>query len=179
MQIQIIQETQISSSLDRDIKQTLCTCFPKNQAIYSRTRAWHDNEPVWTIYIEQDGKVIAHLGFSDQNIQVENECFHVAGVQNVCVLPEYRGRGLSRQLSQAAMHKAQQLEYDFGMLFTREPLVKWYSSADWIFLKERTVLHFDEQGQEVPIPDDQRPMYHTLLHKNFPAGIIRLQTRIW
>jgi predicted N-acetyltransferase YhbS len=179
MQIEIIHENQIKPELDEAIKNTLCICFQREQTIFSRTRAWNGNEPVWTFYMEQDGKVIAHLSFSDQNIQVENRYFHVAGVQNVCVLPDYRGQGLSRQLSQAAMQKARELQYDFGLLFTGEWLIEHYTRAGWKHLLQRTIIQLDDNCRDISISDDQNPMYYPLALNEFPAGSIHLQSRIW
>ncbi len=179
MQIQSIHESQIKPELDSAIKQTLCTCFPKDQAVFSRTRAWNGNEPVWTFYVQEDDQIVGHLSFSDQHIRAGNESCQVAGVQNVCVQPEYRGRGFSGQLCQAAMQKGRELQYDFGMLFTSPPLVKLYAAAGWQPVTASSLLQLDETGREVPIPDNQIPMYYPLLRQIFPSGVIHLQTRIW
>ena len=179
MPIQIIAESQISSNLDAEIKQFLCTCFPKDQAVFSRTRAWNDNQPLWTFYMQEEDRIIGHLSFSDQYIRAGDKSFHVAGIQNVCVRSEYRGRGFSGQLSKAALLKARELQYDFGMLFTSQPLVKLYAAAGWQPVTAGNLLQVDETGREVPIPDNQTPMYYPLLRQKFPCGVIHLQTRIW
>lgn len=179
MPIQIITESQISSKLDADIKQLLCTCFPKDQAVFSRTRAWNGNQPVWTFYMQEEDRIIGHLSFSDQHVRAGNESCHVAGVQNVCVRTEYRGRGLSGQLSEAALQKGRELQYDFGMLFTSQLLVKLYAAAGWQPVTANRLLQLDDTGREVPIPDNQIPMYYPLVRREFPCGTIRLQTRIW
>lgn len=179
MQIQSIHESQIKPELDRAIKDTLCICFQRDQSIFSRTRAWNGNQPLWTFYMQENDQIIGHLSFSDQHIRAGDQSFHVAGIQNVCVRPEYRGRGFSGQLCQAALQKARELQYDFGMLFTSQPLVKLYAAAGWQPVTASNLLQFDETGREVPIPENQIPMYYPLVRREFPCGVIHLQTRIW
>jgi GNAT superfamily N-acetyltransferase len=51
--------------------------------------------PAWNVIVEDAGMVVAHVGIIDRVIKAGNRQLRIAGIQNVFVLPEYRGQGLS------------------------------------------------------------------------------------
>lgn len=174
----IIKESQVGEKLDVEIRKNLCICFPRDKDVYSKVRAWHNIWPIFIAIIEQGNNVIAHAAVVDRIIKVGNENLRVAGLQNVFVLPEHRGRRLSTTVIQAAMAEAQQQDFDCGLLFTYEPVKKVYARNGWLQITDRKFIRIDN-GREIEMPQETVKMYYPLRRKDFPAGIVNLQGNDW
>jgi len=70
--------------------------------------------------IEEQGEIIAHAGVWPITLMLNGKKHHSASIHGVCVKPEYRGRGLFKQLMQEAMHYADH-NFDSSLLFTEKP----------------------------------------------------------
>ena len=68
MIIRTIDEDLIDVRTDRLIKQGLCICFPEDIAVYSKTRAWNDYNPSFSVVIEKNNAVIAHAAIIEKTI---------------------------------------------------------------------------------------------------------------
>jgi len=178
-EIAILKEEQIDERLDKLIRKSLCSCFPADEEVFSKTRQWHGIGPAWSVLIEEDGEVLAHVGIVDQKIRVGNEQIHIAGVQNVFVLPAHRARNFFVRIMKASMQEAKRLEYDCGFLFCTAELEKLYSLRRWKRLSDRKIIRVDQTGQEVDLPSKSISMYYPLLRQDFPAGDIHLQGNDW
>ena len=174
-----ITESQMEPALDAAIRTSLCACFPHDREVFAHTRAWHGCLPDWSVVREDGGTVIAHAGVVERTIRVGEEAVRVAGVQNVFVLPDYRGEGLCRLVMTAAMAEAQRRQLDFGLLFCTESLSTIYSNLDWRRLDQRTILRIDADGREGPLPPKNLGMFYPLARHDFPAGTVRLQGNDW
>ena len=179
MGLRIVKESQISAELDETIRDGLCICFPKDRAVYSQTRDWHGSKPAWSVFIEDDDRIIAHTSIVDRTILAGCESVRVAGVENVYVLPEYRGKGFSGQVLEAAMAEAKRLDYDLGLLFCVSGIEKIYSRCGWQRLPTRPIIRIDQKGFEAPIPEGNIAMFYPLRKNEFPDGTIHLQGNDW
>jgi len=92
MRRKIVEETEIDERLDVSIKEGLCTCFPADREIDSKTRAWHGYYPSWSVVVLKRSTVIAHAAVIDRKILTEKKEIHIAGIMNVFVLPRHLGR---------------------------------------------------------------------------------------
>ena len=176
---EIINEEDISSEQDRLIKEGLCRCCPKDISVFSKTRAWHGSSPAWSAVISFDKSIIAHAGVVDRIIKVGNEQLRVAGIQNVFVLPEYRGQGFCGKVITAAMEEAARLKYDMGLLFCTAEVKKVYAKYGWVWLEERKVFMTDENGCKDVISSENRGMFFPIRIKELPNGTIDLQGPDW
>ena len=79
-EIKILKEDQIDEGLDKSIKNGLRACFPPDKEIFSKSRFWHGTAPAWSVLIEEDSEVLAHVGIVERKIRVGNEQVSVAGV---------------------------------------------------------------------------------------------------
>lgn len=179
MNSRVIQEADIDAPLDARIRSGLCECFPPDREIYSQTRAWHGSHPDWTVLLQQADEIAAHAGVVERTIRVGEASFRVAGVQNVYVLPDYRGQGLCRQVMTVTMAEAKRRGLDFGLLFCTLDVSTIYSNLDWRRLDRRTILRIDADGREVPIPEKNLGMFFPLLRDDFPGGDVHLQGNDW
>ena len=178
-EIRILTDDQIDESLDKSIKEGLCTCFPADEREFSRSRGWHGTMPSWSVLIEKNSQVLAHVGMVDRVIAVGNEQVRVAGVQNVFVLPDHRKSGYFLQIMKASIKEAGRLGYDFGLLFCVPELEKLYALCRWKTLSIRKVRRLDENGEETDLPSKNISMYHPLARSEFPDGDIHMQGNDW
>lgn len=179
MNITLVQEQDISHALDKKIKESLCLCFPDDQGTFSVTRAWHNSVPSWSLYSEENNRIISHIGVVDRNIRIGDKVIRVAGMQNVFVLPEFRGQGLCGVLMKEAMDKAADYGFDYGFLFCIPEIEKVYVRCGWFKLPHISVLLTDESGKESVLPSNSIAMCFPLKFNMFPAGEIHLQGNDW
>lgn len=66
------------------------------------------------------GRLVASTGIVMAEVEVDHERFSVVGLGGVIVTAQYRGRGLGRQVVQAALAKATKLGPAFALLFCHE-----------------------------------------------------------
>jgi GNAT superfamily N-acetyltransferase len=175
---QVIDETGISARLDAAIRDSLCRCFPDSHEVFSRTRAWHGSPPTWTVLVQEGETVIAHAGIADRTIRAGEQWLRVAGVQNVCVLPEFRGCGWMRSVMAVVAEEANQRGYDAGLLFCTLEVARRYQRLGW-HLVSRPVTRIDEHGQPQPLPQGNHILFCPLRLADLPPGILDLQGNDW
>lgn len=72
------------------------------------------------------GRLVASTGMLVIDVQVAQQRFPVVGIGGVIVAAAYRGRGLARQVVEAALERARTLGPDFALLFCHEDRVGLY-----------------------------------------------------
>jgi GNAT superfamily N-acetyltransferase len=169
---QIVDEQAITPEMDAAIRAGLCECFPPDREVFSQTRAWHGSFPTWSVVIEQAGVVIAHAAVVEREILAGDQTVRVAGVQNVFVLPAYRGQGLCRQVMTAAMDHADLRGLDLGLLFCAPQISPPY-------VEHRRITRIDELGQSQPLPKNNVALFYPLRLGGLPAGDLHLQGNDW
>jgi GNAT superfamily N-acetyltransferase len=175
----IVSESQIDDELDAAIKKKLCICFPWHKHIYENQRPWHGIAPLFTALLEKDRDIIAHTAVVDTQLKIDDKPFHVAGPQNVFVIPDYRKKGVSDIILQAAMKEAEKYDFDFGLLFTSyDPVLKVYARNGWFEIENQDFYKI-EDGKTVPFPPKKHKMFYPLRLKNFPKGTVKLTTSDW
>jgi GNAT superfamily N-acetyltransferase len=70
--------------------------------------------------IEEKGEIIAHAGVWPLTMVIDGKEHQSASIHGVCVKPEYRGRGLFKQLMNEAMTYVK-THFDSSVLFTTKP----------------------------------------------------------
>ena len=178
MRARIVDENEVDDVLDAGIKSILINCFPHNKEKFSKARKWRGNVALYNAVIETDGVVCGHIAVVDRTITVGGEPLRIAGVANVSVLPEYRGRGLSDGMLKAVMEEAGKREFEVGFLFTIEGIKKVYGRNGWIEVVGRTVVRVEKE-EEIIMPAESIKMYYPLKRQEFPPGDIHLCGDKW
>lgn len=174
----IVDERDMTAELDASIRQGLCLCFPKDYGIFSSTRSWHGSSPAFSAMIQQDGRVVAHVGVVDRTVHIADEPARAAGIMNVFVLPQYRGCGLSDQVMSAAMKEAAARQFDLGLLFCIQPLLKVYARTGWIAVDNPVIR--TELGQDLPLPEGNQAMIFPLRLQTISTGaVLHLNGNDW
>lgn len=182
----IIPEAAMPDDMDARIRRHLCGVFPRGAETFAESRSWHGSHPVYTAVLELDGDVIGHAGVVDRTIAIisgkadapDSVSVRVAGVQNVFVLPEFRGRGLSGTVVRLAMNEAAGRGFDAGFLFCRLELTPVYSSCGWNSLQGRQVIRV-ENNAEYAFYGDKIAMYFPLILRKLPEGTVHLRGNDW
>ncbi len=180
MALTVVYEDRMSREEDAELRDCLCACFPSDSEVFSKTRDWHGSSPEWCVICRESGKIIAHVGIVSRRIKVGTMNLFVAGIQNVFVLPQERGRGLSDIVMNEAMrHAKERSDYDCGLLYCVPQLLKVYARCGWREIPKDDILRIDENGAELHLPGKNIAMFHPLRIEDFPSGIIHLMGNDW
>jgi len=178
-QIRIIDEAHMTPEIDAAIRDGLCACFPADVATFSRTRAWHGSGPAYTVLIGEERCVVAHLGAVQRLIGVGQESLSIAGVQNVFVRPEHRGRGVVDRLLVAAMEEAKRRSIGAGLLFCLPKLEGIYARNGWRVIPWRKIWARRASGERYVLDEKNIAMFYPLRRESFPEGEIDLRGDDW
>lgn len=179
--ISIIQNSDVTPDLDRELRDALVECYPEDRNFFSRCRAWH-SEPEWIVCaFTPDGTVAAHTAVIGRTVTVGRDAIPVtiAGLQSVFVRPAWRKTGLSGRIMDAVLDEAGDRSLDAGLLFCLPVLCeKVYGRMGWRKL-DTNVFMADTSGAVVPLPEKNIAMTYPITLNEFPAGDIDLQGRDW
>jgi len=94
-----VPDAEVDADLDHQIRSLLTRCFTKPQdAVFSVRRYFHEPCAHRWIARADDGRLAAHAGLHERVAHAGSHVFRIGGVSEVCVHPEFRGRGLVRTL---------------------------------------------------------------------------------
>ena len=130
MNVEYIRDLDVDTDLDRSLRDLLCICFidPGNEVF--RERRYFKESPSHRWFIrDKEGRVIAHVALHEKVVVSSNQDIGIGGVAEVCVHPEFRGRGFVRKLL-VKVHDWLCLNgYRFSLLFG-DPRV--YTSSEYV-----------------------------------------------
>jgi len=169
----------MTPALDLAIKATLCVCFPDAAANFSITRAWHGSGPAYCVVVMAEGAVVAHVGAVERILRVGSQLLRIAGVQNVCVQPQFRKQGLTEPMLAQAMAEAQRRGADMGLLFCLPALEKLYARCGWRPVESRPVTATAADGRRYRLDEHNILMFFPLAAQSFPPGNIDLNGDDW
>ncbi len=178
MAVRIIDECDIAPELDAAIRKSLAICFEHRCVEFSRSRTIRNNVPSYTAVISDSEKALCQVAVMDRTVSIDGEQVHVAGVANVFVVPQQRGKGLCDTALEAAMSEAKKRGFDFGLLFTHSPTDRVYTRNGWVEIKDRKFVRV-ENGEESVLSAERIKMYYPLKSEDFPAGDVHLQGDRW
>ena len=96
--IYVADET-VDRVLDQKIRELLVCCFTKPQdRVFETRRYFREPYPHRWIITNQSGFLVAHIGVHEKKIRANSREYRIGGIAEVCVHPEYRGRGLVRKM---------------------------------------------------------------------------------
>ena len=180
--IVIVEESQVSQELNAKLKKLLCKCFPKDKAVFSETRYWNNVPPKWPVAIEEDDSPIACCAVIERQINIADKPYIITGIGNVCVDPDYRGKGLAKKILVQAMIEAENRGYDFGILFCKEKIKDVYEKMGWLLISNTDIVRLNENGQPQSWNlwrGQDVMMYFPLKTEKLPQGVIHLNGLNW
>jgi predicted N-acetyltransferase YhbS len=175
----IVLESDIPAEMDAAIRDLLCRCFPPDVPIFSLSRHWHGSAPAYSVVdLAENGALKGHIGVVVRRILAGGQPAVIAGIQNMAVTPEWRGRGIGDALMRSAMDEGRARGIPFGLLFCVPALEKFYAKLGWRRIDVDARMDF-EGKVNIPIPGKNIVMVTELATTPFPPGDLHLQGPDW
>ena len=113
------------------------------------------------------GRLVASTGMLVVDVEVQDRRFPVVGVGGVIVNARYRGRGLARQVVEAALTRAQSPGPAFALLFCHEDRAGLYRKLGFLDVVSAVVVKQPDGFKAMP----DRTMWHSLRpDATWPSG---------
>jgi len=161
-----LADDEIDDAGDAELRRLLTSCFTKPEdAVFKARRYWR--EPYDHRWVIRDGKgePVAHVGVHEKSIEAEGRAFRIGGICEVCVHPEFRGRGYVRLILERVHAWLSDNGFLFSVLFG-DPRV--YGSSGYV---EVDNLQLNEDGTRwKPV----KAMAKAMLDTPWPKGDVRL-----
>ena len=97
--IEYLPNDSVTGSMDYELRGLLTTCFTKPQDVVFRDRRYF-REPYlhrWVIR-DDNNAIVAHIGVHEKQGEAEGRTCRIGGIAEVCVHPDYRGKGYTRMM---------------------------------------------------------------------------------
>jgi predicted N-acetyltransferase YhbS len=123
---------------------------------------------------DKDGRLVASSGLLVVDVDAGGERFPVVGLGGVIVNANYRGRGLGREVVEAALGRAVTLGPAFALLFCHEDRAGLYLKLGFAYVDSDVIV--EESGGPMRMP--QRTMWRPLRDgAQWPDGPVVLCSR--
>ena len=174
----VINEKDISNQLDVAIREMLVKCFPADLEHFQRLSWWRSFAVFRVLGKNDEDSIVSHTALVERIIKVGPALtqIRVLGIQSFCVLPDYRGTGLSSKMMSVVIDEGNKRDFDAGLLFCREKLVKVYSNMGWNRLDTPVYTTDDKKGKTL-MPGVI--MFYPLKIKQLPTGDVDLAGPDW
>ena len=176
----VINEEDISSQLDKAIREMLVVCFPADIEHFRRLSWWRSIAAYRVLGKNDKGSIVSHTALVERNIIVGSALkkMRVVGIQSFCVLPDYRGTDLSNKMMSVVLEEGSKRGFDAGLLFCREQLLKVYGHMGWRKLDAAVYMTDNTEGKTL-IPSRNITMFYPLNARQLPTGDIDLAGADW
>lgn len=127
--IEYLPDKSINDEMDLQLRKLLSTCFVKPQDSVFRDRRFflEPYEHRWVIR-SPDGEFVAHAGVHEKCVRTDAFEFPAGGICEVCVHPDFRGRGYVRLLMKQIHAWLRGQGFCFTILFGK---LEVYSSSGY------------------------------------------------
>jgi GNAT superfamily N-acetyltransferase len=89
---------------------------------------------------DESGRLVASAGIVLVEVEVDGDRFPVVGLGGVIVTAAHRGRGLARQVLQAALASAQLLGPAFALLFCHQDRAGLYRKLGFLEIRDEVIV---------------------------------------
>jgi predicted N-acetyltransferase YhbS len=166
--VEYLHDNNVDQRLDKQLRSLLTRSFADvcGSADFSEQR-FHQ-EPYFHRFIIKNkvGDIIAHLGVHEKEVMSEDKYYSVAGIGDVCVHPDYQGRGLLSELFNFLHQWLKNKHFLFTLLFgdARIYTSQGYLNTNNLYCKFESTDWTLLQG-----------MYKTLFNTSWPISDVYLQ----
>ena len=169
-QVEYLPDSSVDASLDAELRALLTTCFTKPQDVVFKDRRYFC-EPYAHRWVIRDARrcIIAHAGVHLKAVEADGHRFRIGGLAEVCVHPEYRGRGFVRAMLVCIHDWLIGREFDFAVLFG-EPDI--YQSSGYV--EVHNLLHDEVTAAGQKCKTQSPAMVKQLSDIPWPAGEVYL-----
>jgi len=177
MNLELIEEADMTPETDAAIKRLLCACFPPDVDAFSKSRHWHGSAPAYTVLQRDANDVVGQVGVVLRTVRVGDRQVDIAGIQSLAVDPDLQGSMLAWALMRRCMREAKSRGVPFGILFCVPELETLYAAMRWQTVEVNVTMAFE--GRHQPIPGKNICMVLDLGGGEWPQGDIDLQGPDW
>ena len=173
--IEYLPDSDVDAVLDEQLRSLFSTCFtgPHNERF--KWQRFYSEMPQHRWLIREPGRVIAHAAMHDKSIGSAAGNFAIGGIAEVSVHPDFRGRGLVKQLLAAAHAAAAQRVVPFAFLFGNRDV---YRSSGYVPVKN-PLRFFDPDRNGCYVRLDDTALVALLGPTPWPEGEIDLRGPIF
>lgn len=165
-EIEYLPDSSVDEALDQEIRGLLTTCFTKSQDVVFKTqRCFREPYPHRWIIRGKHGALVAHIGVHEKKVELNGSTFRIGGICEVCVHPDYRGKGYVRMMLNCIHEWLSEHGFCFAVLFG-DPLV--YGSSGYV--RVGNLVHGDPEKGWTPA----HAMVHEVSSTSWPTGNVRL-----
>jgi len=168
--VEYLPDASIDAALDAEIRTLLTTCFTKPQDVVFKDRRYFC-EPYPNRWVIRDAKraILAHAGVHEKAIEADGKRYRIGGLAEVCVHPDYRGRGFVKAMVACIDAWLIARRYDFAVLFG-EPYI--YQSSGYVLVNNLVYDEMTPSGEKYKAPEPA--MVKPLANIPWPAGEVHL-----
>lgn len=164
--VNYIKDSDVNEQMNAKLIKILSICF-NDQPVFKEQRYFKE-KPLHRWFIESDNSIIAHIAVHDKNILTEKGTIRIGGIAEVCVHPDYRGKGLVKKML-AVIHKwLQENDFSFAMLYGDADV---YVSSGYSTIKNK-IKFLDHVTKEWKIETSKDAMIAPLKNDKWPDGLI-------
>ena len=170
IKVEYLADSTVDAALDAEIRGLLTTCFTKPEDVVFRDRRYF-KEPYphrWVIR-NTKGAIIAHVGVHEKTVEADGRSFRIGGIAEVCVRPDFRGRGFVRAMLACVHDWLIRHAFDFAVLFG-DPGI--YGSSGYIQVDN--LAHDAEPATAERCTSRSPAMVRPLSGTPWPAGQVTL-----
>jgi predicted acetyltransferase len=122
-------------------------------------------------FIEEDGHIAAHVALHEKELCINEKKIKIGGIAEVCVHPDFRGRGLVKLLLIEAHNWLKENNYSFSVLFANHPNV--YSPSGYRVINN-LIRFYDSKTKIWKVEFVPDAMVAVLGDNIWPDGIVDL-----
>ena len=169
-QIEYLPDSSVDAALDAELRALLTTCFTKPQDAVFKDRRYFC-EPYEHRWVIRDARrsIVAHAGVHQKAVEADGCSFRIGGLAEVCVHPDYRGRGFVKAMVACIDEWLIAHGYDFAVLFG-EPYI--YQSSGYV--EVNNLLHDEVTPSGEKYKAHESAMVKELAGIPWPTGEVYL-----
>lgn len=110
-------DCQLTPAQDESLRALFRVCFRREAAYLNHQRFFRELPPHRWLIFDDNQNIVAHIAAYDKVLGTDAGLLPVIGIAEVCVAPDYRGRGLVRAMLSQIHDWARQQGFGWSMLF--------------------------------------------------------------
>ncbi len=166
MDVEYLADSSVDASEDAQIRGLLTTCFTKPEdAVFKDQRYFIEPYPHRWVIRDTQGYIIAHIGVHEKTVEADGRHFRIGGIAEVCVHPEFRGRGFVKKMLACVHDWLIRNKFDFALLFG-DPCI--YGSSGYVQVDN--LAHDDATATGERCSSQSPAMVRPLTETPWPGG---------
>ena len=163
-----LKDSEVDEEMNKQLIHILSLCF-NDQPVFQNQRYFKELPQHRWIIRDQD-LIIAHVAVHDKNIESEKGSLRIGGIAEVCIHPDFRGRGLVKRMLAIIHEWLKERGFAFAMLYGDKNV---YSSSGYVPIKNQ-IKYLDHVSQEWKTEESEDAMIAPINRNNWPDGLINI-----